>query len=382
VAENSKIEWTDHTFNPWIGCTKVSLGCDNCYAAAQDKFRSWTPEGWGGPRKRTAPSTWAKPVQWNKAGFRECADCGWRGEWAASFVDSDIGGDHICPKCQSMLVRPTRRRVFCSSLADVFDNQVPAEWRADLFRLIAATPNLDWLLLTKRIGNAATMIREYLDSWTPPLPALHHNVWLGATVVNQEEADRDIPKLLAVPARVRFLSMEPLLGPVNLWLPTRHFMTGRGPFGDQEPVAMCDHCCNGDRCDDPTHYERGRPEWRVRCPHCRGTGRGRPIDWVIVGGESGPGARPMQLQWGREIVRQCRAAGVPVLVKQLGRHVLDDGMSSPGEHWPAGTDRRSGVPRPTERDPGFMVHMKDRKGGDWSEWPEDLRVREFPEVRS
>lgn len=321
MADHTEIAWCDSTFNPWIGCTKVSPGCDNCYAAAQDKFRSWTPEGWGGPRRRTAADTWDKPRKWNDAPFFECPDCGLRG-------DARAMGDE--PKaCQHANAQPARRRVFCSSLADVFDNQVDPQWRVDLFDLIRRTPNLDWLLLTKRIGNAKSMCP---GNGADPLPA---NVWLGATVVNQEEADRDIPKLLATPARVRFLSCEPLLGPINL-----------------QPYFW-----SGDE-----------------------TGPLPGIDWVIPGAESGPGARPAHLQWIRSIVRQCQAAGVPVLVKQLGREVLDEGMSSPGEHWPAGMVRRP-IPRREEADPGFAMRLKHAKGGDWSEWPEDLRVRQFPEVR-
>jgi protein gp37 len=247
MAENSKIEWTDATFNPWIGCTKVSPGCDHCYAEAQDKFRAWTPEGWGGPRRRTSEANWKLPLRWNAA--------------------AAAAGE--------------RRRVFCSSLADVFDNHVPEEWRADLFALIHATPNLDWLLLTKRIGNAWPMIakgccgtsertRDPIAAWPWP------NVWLGATIVNQEEADRDIPKLLATPARVRFLSMEPLLGPVDLrpWIGAGW----AGPGG----------------------------AW------CQG------VHWVIVGGESGPKARPIHPDWASSLRDQCAGAGVPFLFKQWG----------------------------------------------------------------
>lgn len=136
------------------------------------------------------------------------------------------------------------------------------------------------------------------------------HIWIGTTICNQAEADRDIPKLLAVPAAKRFLSMEPLLGPVNLWLPTRKWTNSAGG-------TECDHCCNGDRCDDPTHHERGRLEWAVRCPYCRGTGRGKPIDWVIVGGESGTNARPMHPDWARSLRDQCQAGGVPFFMKQM-----------------------------------------------------------------
>jgi len=291
MAENTKIEWCDHTFNPWVGCTKVSSACDHCYAEAWAKRAGRDVWGAGKPRQRTTGANWHQPLRWN--------------------AEAERTG--------------TRPRVFCASLADVFDNEVDPAWRADLFRLIAATPDLDWLLLTKRIGNVMNMVNGVADmprlgSHAGHLMAHHWrngtpppNVWLGATVVNQAEADRDIPKLLATPAAKRFLSIEPMLGPINLHLPTRKWIDSTG-------AAHCDHCCNGDRCDDPTHYERGSPRYAVHCPHCRGTGRGKPIDWIIVGGESGPGARPMHPDWARSVRDQCQAAGVPYLFKQWGDH--------------------------------------------------------------
>lgn len=261
MAENSSIEWCDHTFNPFFGCTKVSPGCDNCYAEhLMDKRMHKVV--WGSKdRVRTSPANWRKPIQWNA-------------NHAAFFAEHG-----------------RRQRVFCASLADVFDNAVDPTWRADLFDLIEKTPQLDWLLLTKRIGNVAPMIRETadvrLDPREPKLPA---NVWLGATIVNQEEADRDIPKLLAVPARVRFLSMEPLLGPVDLtrldpklFAASANSLTGRWKWED-----------------GPTRTETA------------------PIDWVIVGGESGHGARPMHPAWARSLRDQCAAAGVPFFFKQHG----------------------------------------------------------------
>lgn len=295
MSENTRIEWATHTFNPWEGCQKVGPGCDYCYAESRNaRFAGGTAINWGpgAPRRRTSAANWRKPLAWNANHDAFFAEYG------------------------------HRQRVFCASLADVFDNAVPVQWRIELMQLICETPHLDWLLLTKRIGNASDMLETAFR-------AVHHqregwadnilpNIWLGATIVNQEEADRDIPKLLAVPAAKRFLSMEPLLGPVNLSLPTRLFMTGRGPYGKDEPIVMCDHCCNGDRCDDPTHYERGRPDRRMQCPHCRGTGDGKPIDWIIVGGESGLGARPMHPDWARSLRDQCEAAGVPFLFKQWG----------------------------------------------------------------
>lgn len=296
MSENTKIEWCDHTFNPWEGCQKAGPGCDNCYAETRNaRFAGGTAINWGpgAPRRRTSASNWALPERWNAQADAFMAQHG------------------------------RRQRVFCASLADVFDNAVDREWRDDLATLILNTPDLDWLLLTKRIGNAGAMLGQmFLDG--PP-----DNLWLGATIVNQPEADRDIPKLLAVPAAKRFLSMEPLLGQVDLRLPTRTWTNSRG-------CATCDHCCNGDRCDDPTHFSRGRPDWapHCRCPYCRGTGKGMPIDWIIVGGESGPGARPMHPDWARSLRDQCKAAGVPFLFKQWGEWIDDFNIDAAALHSP------------------------------------------------
>lgn len=277
MAENTKIEWADHTFNPWEGCTKVGPGCDHCYAEARNnrfKGGNWGP---GAPRRRTSKANWAKPIKWNR--------------------EAEAKG--------------IRYRVFCASLADVFDNEVPQEWRRDLFRLIALTPNLDWLLLTKRIGNVTKMVSDIADhgrlashegdllahQWRRVSPPL--NVWLGATIVNQQEAERDILKLLEAPAAVRFLSMEPLLGPVDFSI----------PFSGAKVNVL-----NGARPAVP------------------------PIDWVIVGGESGSGARPMDPQWARSIRDQCNDAGVPFLFKQWGEHAPNwfndnDGKKIPDSEW-------------------------------------------------
>jgi len=183
-------------------------------------------------------------------------------------------------------IKPQRPKVFCASLADVFDNEVPTEWRMDLFELIAATPNLDWLILTKRIGNVMPMCSG--DSLMFDL--ICERVWLGATIVNQEEAGRDIPKLLAVPAHKRFLSMEPLLGRVDLC----------------EPLGMWWNQTMGCFEGDGAEFNRN------------GYGGSTGIDWVIVGGESGPGARPMHPDWARSLRNTCQAAGVPFLFKQWG----------------------------------------------------------------
>jgi protein gp37 len=283
MGQDTKIPWAHHTFNPWMGCTKVGPGCDHCYAEALMSNR-WRIVSWGAgsPRVRTSQANWRQPRRWN-AQARETG---------------------------------VRMRVFCASLADVFDNEVPALWRADLFELITATPHLDWLLLTKRVGNVPRMLTEILRPNTMP-----PNVWLGITVVSQEELDRDIPKLASVPARVRFLSMEPQLAGVDLRLA---LATGL-------------------------------------------------VHWVITGGESGADARPYDVAWARHAVSQCRAAGVPVFVKQLGAYTAWDGCAGPDEHWPPGTHQID-----TGRGHWRLV-LRSPKGEEMSEWPGDLRVREFPQ---
>ena len=258
MAENSNIEWTHHTFNPWEGCQKVGPGCDNCYAEARDiRFTGGTHWGPGSPRRRTSAANWRKPLAWDRA--------------------AALAGE--------------RHRVFCASLADVFDNAVDPAWREDLWRLIETTPNLDWMLLTKRPGNIAKML-------PPSWGAGWHNVWLGCTVVNQAEADRDIPKLLAVPAAIRFLSMEPLLGPVDLAQATRRVLR------HQSYLNLNLHL-------------------------------------VIVGGESGPGARPMHPDWARSLRDQCQAAGVAFFFKQWGEWAPVEKLlpSQPGDltYWPDGS---------------------------------------------
>ncbi len=236
MGENSAIEWTDHTFNPWIGCTKVSPGCDHCYAEHLATNRLGVAWGPHAERRRTADSTWRQPLAWNRKAERE----------------------------------GQRARVFCASLADVFDNQVPAEWRQDLWDLIARTPHLDWLLLTKRPQNIAQMLP---GSWGTTYPRGWEHVWLGTTVENQAEAERRIPQLVRVPAKVRFLSCEPLLGPLDLAKACR--FPGRD-FGAQ------------------------------------------PLDWIIAGGESGPGARPAHPDWFRSLRDQCAEANVPFFFKRWG----------------------------------------------------------------
>lgn len=281
MSENSKIEWTDHTFNPWEGCTKVGPGCDHCYAEARNaRFAGGAPINWGtgAPRRRTSAANWRKPLQWNKAHAEFFAEHG------------------------------RRQRVFCASLADVFDNEVDPAWRRDLFDLIELTPNLIWMLLTKRIGNAFREIsRVRSHDWLMG----RENVWLGATVVNQAEAERDIPKLLEVPARVRFLSMEPLLGPVRL---------DRLEVSDERELDVL----------------RGEIGLTMQHIAARPSETGTRVDWVILGGESGPGARPMHPSWPRAVRDQCAAAGVPFFYKQWGEWTDEDWGERVGYHDTAG----------------------------------------------
>lgn len=478
MGENTKIEWAHHTFNPWEGCQKISPGCDNCYAEARNaRFAGGVSVNWGADaqRRRTSVKNWKLPMQWDK--------------------DAEAKG--------------IRYRVFCASLADVFDNAVDPQWRIDLLELISDTPNLDWLILTKRVGNiipmlrlalelidkadstgynkahetsttrtsglrggivgrigdrqtrpglapkeadirpldgrseddsmqtrsgrishggrlssgtsdagrqagggsrasfgvaslqrpdsgrldhqpqerqqveqqsgqlgagniqraeaprdsgarreasrrtgveapedaakrdgrdrdakaaqerhddqgdsgsirshsecsfadlpqrdldARTSLRTWLEAWLAGNPP--GNVWLGTTIVNQEEADRDIPKLLQLPAAVRFLSMEPLLGLVDIMPWLAHEYAGRPGSGDD--CSICGVLTNG------KHH-----------PYANG------LDWVIVGGESGAQARPMHPSWARSLNQQCLAACVPFFMKQMGgvrdkRGAMDD----------------------------------------------------------
>lgn len=312
MAENTKIEWTDHTFNPWEGCQKVGAGCDHCYAETRNaRFAGGQAVNWGpgAPRRRTSASNWRKPLAWNANHEEFFAKHG------------------------------RRQRVFCASLADVFDNAVDPQWRVDLFSLILKTPNIDWLLLTKRIGVVPKLLDESirhiesLPDWTDekphPLEAVRNmladwvllrkppkNVWLGATIVNQEEADRDIPKLLSVAAAVHFLSMEPLLGPVDL----RNLAVGEGELDALKPDTW-EEAIEQWRDTDEDWVAQFEDWFDVNLSDGLSGPMHSRIDWVIVGGESGPGARPMSPDWARALRDQCQAAGVPFLFKQWGEWV-------------------------------------------------------------
>ncbi len=325
----TSIEWADYTYNPWIGCEKVSPGCKNCYASVDTmarRYESAAKKGrglplWGPGSTRHITTTTAAQVRaWNqKAGKQRRAS-------AHLFPGERLGGDYRRP------------RVFCASEGDVFESprHEPAKSliegaRPALWELIEECDELDWLLVTKRPENVPEMVppswlsKEYavardgsrrVDATPIGWPS---HVWLGTSVENQEMADERIPHLLAVPAPVRFLSCEPLLGAVNLsrWI--------------EDP-------CN---CMVPATDGAGQ-----HAPRCRTFTQPWGLDWVIVGGESGPNARPMHPDWARGIRDQCVAAGVAVFVKQMGSSPT--GLSVTG------------------------------KGGDMSEWPNDLRVQQVP----
>ena len=366
MAENTKIQWATHTFNPWRGCTKVAPGCANRYAEKQSKRNPGTLGVWGpnGSRVVASEAMWRQPVAWNRD------------------VEATVE-----------VWKDDRPRVFCASLADVFedwqgsvvrhdgctmweckgcsawtDGALPtvqanppscrncgqilrqsrlelAYARARLFRLIDATPNLDWLLLTKRPENVSRMWSPRHDGYfaqqsaPPQKPYTGHrpNVWLGTSIACQDDADRDVPELLTCRDLVSklFLSIEPLIGPVDIsrWL---------GPQSEGQWMNV------------------------VECGH-RSSEYG--INWVIVGGESGTNARPCDVAWIRSIVKQCRAAGVPVFVKQLGA-VPECRCDEGGWQRAAdGTCNDNSCRR---------VKLLDPKGGDPAEWTEDLRVREVP----
>lgn len=271
--ENSKIEWTHHTFNPWIGCTKVSPGCMHCYAEAlMDKRHGRAKWGKGQPRVRTGAEYWRGPRRWDRAA-REGQE---------------------------------RPRVFCASLADWLDDEVPVEWLADLLEVVRCTPNLDWLLLTKRPQNWQSRMQAVLEWYglrQPPTPRpravtdeeadamnwleawlrndgidpIPENVWVGTSAEDQARWDERMPELMKIPARIRFVSAEPLLGGIEM--------------GDMVP------------------------------------------DWLIVGGESGPGARKMESEWVESLHRQSRGRTAFFFKQWGGVNKRATGRALYGQTW-------------------------------------------------
>lgn len=325
MGADSKIQWCHHTFNPWEGCTKVSPGCLHCYAETRNqRWHAGANWGKGAPRRRTSGHNWNDPKRWQRAHLEAC-------EIAAVLKQP----------------QPERPRVFCASLADWLDDEVPIEWLADLLMLVRECSELDWLLLSKRPENwrarltaALAHLRsfpfsreidfgqadtaDWVERWLAALPP--DNVWLGTTVEDQKRADDRIPELVFTPARIRFLSMEPML----------------------EPIDISGHI------------------------HVLGT---YMVQWVIIGGESGPGAREFNTEAAWDLIYQCREGGVAPFVKQLGANPVTTNVNA--MDWPEGI-----VFEPAgEGAASARVKLKDKKGGDMAEFPAELRVREFPAAR-
>lgn len=354
---DTSIEWTDKTWNPVVGCTKISPGCKNCYAKTlHDQRHKAHGEG------KRVPPQYAHPFEVVQTMPDRLTDpLSWR-----------------APK-----------KVFVNSVSDLFHDDIPEAFIDQVFGVMALARRHTFQVLTKRPARMAAYIaRLRADSegrWFYPalfehvstlfrdagdeatrerfLQAAHDhqgksgwplpNVWLGTSVENQAATDERIPYLLRTPAEVRFLSCEPLLGAVDL----RRHLTPLVDTGEDIPRAE-------------------RREWDLptRLPG---------IDWVIVGGESGADARPCNVEWVRSVVQQCRAAGTAVFVKQLGAKPYDP---SAANGVPGARDERT---LPVTREDlrvlaecldAMTMRLADKKGGEMSEWPSDLRVREFPEV--
>lgn len=307
MGETTGIAWCNHTHNMWWGCVKVSEACRDCYALAWDKRIGGNHWGPTARRRFFGEKHHAAPLKWNRAA-------------------SKAG---------------KRARVFCSSMADVFEQLPPGHpddammyrERARLFEIIANTPWLDWLLLTKRPENIQRMVPE---RWTkfPPL-----NVWLGTTVESQEVAAERLKHLLSIPAAVHFVSAEPLLSRLDLrafmW-PTHWHWDGRFRTPEDARAAGA--------------FAERKPQLLV--------GAGVPfVDWVIVGGESGPNARPFDLGWASDLQQQCIESRTAFFMKQVG----DNPISEPGPlTWPT------------------TAHH----GADPTEWPVHLQKQEFPKARA
>lgn len=321
----SKIEWTDYTFNPWIGCTKVSAGCENCYAERDNRRYGWVKSGWGpkAQRHRTSEENWENVYRWNKGQWWECSICGTR--WDDRYAMRDACG-HVCPDDYEAAKR-TRARVFCASLADVFEDRPDlAGWRKDLLRLIDETPHLDWMLLTKRPENVKPMVLEATGEWPVDWFAKHPYVWVGTSIESSQVARERLTALRGIPAGVRFVSCGPLVGRVSLlgavepW--DEDWDEVNADPDDCEPEEFVEEC--EAECDwinygnelvvNPEYREWVRErEWQAHYMALK-----RTVDWVIVEGESGPHARIMKVEWVRELASECEMAEIPFFFKQWG----------------------------------------------------------------
>lgn len=281
MGADTKIEWARHTWNLWRGCTEVSPACDHCYAREVAKRNPATLGKWGAgePRVFAAGDYRRLPLKWN----------------------------------QQALKAGERHRVFALSMGDWLDEEVPAVWLADLLWTVFATPNLDWLLLTKRPQNFQQRIKaaigaelkrsgpepnnflDFMDGWAIKKDHVPQNVWIGTTVEDQARADERIPELLKIPAKVRFLSCEPLLGPVSL---EAMKLEPEDPLFRYWPLSGASLT---DGMNEPVCQRNAQT-----------------IHWVIAGGESGHKARPMHPEWVLSLRDQCQASGVPFFFKQWG----------------------------------------------------------------
>ena len=299
MSGNTSIQWTDATWSPVVGCFPVSSGCSHCWAARQASRRM----------------------------CRSHTDLARYGKW--------LGEVRCLPdRLYEPLHWKKPRRIAVSLMGDLFHEKVPDSFIARVFSTMGSCPHHTFQVLTKRPSRMLSMFRSVAWAAYKPLP----NIWLGVSVEDQKTADERIPLLLQTPAAVRFVSFEPLLGRIVPQLISK---------------PWCEECGGTGYGGDIGPGVRGNNEYGP-CD-CR---EKRKINWVICGGESGPGARPCDVDWIRSLVEQCKAAGVPCFVKQLGARPLT-GLNE-GE---VGTVR---------------VHLSDNKGGDPAEWPENLRVREFP----
>lgn len=337
------IGWCDCTWNPLRGCSRVSEGCRNCYA------------------ERTAIRQKAGAY----VGLVRSTDAGPRWTGLVRFVEEEL-------RAPLSWRRP--RRVFVNSMSDLFHEAVEELWLDRIFAVMALSRRHTFQVLTKRpermrdyvttIGQRPNADRleaaartlgftfayegRLLLEW--PLP----NVWLGVSVENQTTADARVPILLRTPAAVRFVSYEPALEAVDFACHVRH-------------TATAGHCVD---IDGGWKHEPGQ------CPgailNCPGRCCTAVLDWLIVGGESGPRARPFNLEWARFSLEQCRAAGVPVYVKQLGARPFHERVLYGQGPW--GPAKEDVLEEPLE--------LRDRDGRDPAEWPEALRVREFPKAKA
>jgi protein gp37 len=276
MGETSAISWTDATQNFWIGCTKVGPGCDHCYAERDFDLRKGVAKwGAGNPRHRT--KTWGNPRKWQRAHEAFFSEHG----------------------------RP--RRVFAQSLSDFFDNEIDPSWRAEAWDVVRDCGDLEWYIVTKRIGNVAKMLPPDWSDFN------YRHIVLIITVVNQEEADREIPKLLALKAANPWLrvglSIEPMLGPINLRpIRCRNFVCGT-----DEAASL--YALDGTYQIPGSHWSQDFVK----------------LDWVICGGESGPNARPMHPDWAHDLMKQCAATGVPFHFKQWGEWIdFEDAINLDG----------------------------------------------------